>query len=119
VQTWNTFSCEFPIIKLNDCCSAVCISGNWLIAGVGKTSVMWDMATMKQISDPLQGHTDSVLSVAVHDGKIVSGSLDKTIRVWDIVTMKQISVPCKVILLQCQVWQFIIGRLCLGVKIRQ
>jgi WD40 repeat protein len=47
------------------------------------------MATMKQIGDPLQGHTDSVVSVAVHDGKIVSGSDYETIRVWNMVSMKQ------------------------------
>ena len=51
------------------------------------------MATMKQIGDPLQGHTSWVKSVAVCDGKIVSGSVDNTIRVWDMATMKQIGDP--------------------------
>jgi WD40 repeat protein len=62
-----------------------------LCIGVMMTIRVWNMAIMKQISDSLQGHTDSVRSVVVHDGKIVSESEDKTIRVWDMATMKQIS----------------------------
>jgi WD40 repeat protein len=43
----------------------------------------------------LEGHNDKVTSVAVCDGKIVSGSEDKTIRVWDMSTGKQIDTPWK------------------------
>jgi WD40 repeat protein len=30
-----------------------------------------------------EGHTGGVLSVAVHDNQIISGSIDKTIKMWD------------------------------------
>ncbi len=48
---------------------------------------MWDAVT-GTLDNTLQGHTDSVNSVAFnHDGsKIVSGSRDNTVRVWDMVT---------------------------------
>lgn len=38
----------------------------------------------------LQGHTDYVMSVAIYNGKIISGSCDKTIQVWVIDSMEQI-----------------------------
>jgi WD40 repeat protein len=46
---------------------------------------LWDIATMKNVST-LQGHTDSVLALALsRDGKILaSGSKDKTVKLWDI-----------------------------------
>ena len=48
-----------------------------------------------QVGSPLQGHTDSVSSVAFSpDGRhIVSGSFDKTIRVWDVQTGGQVGNP--------------------------
>ncbi|KAB5590791.1 WD40 repeat-like protein [Ceratobasidium theobromae] len=47
------------------------------------------------VLDPLQGHTDSVKSVAFSpDGtRILSGSLDETIRVWDGQTGKMVLDP--------------------------
>jgi WD40 repeat protein len=49
------------------------------------------MVKIKQISDLLQNHTASVMSMVVHDRKIVSRSFDVIIRVWNIKTIKQIS----------------------------
>jgi WD40 repeat protein len=48
-----------------------------------KTIRVWDMATMKTICNPLRGHTNDVVSVAVNNEKIVSAeSYDNTIKVW-------------------------------------
>jgi WD40 repeat protein len=46
---------------------------------------IWDIATAKQIGEPLLGHSDTVLSVSYSpDGKsIASGSFDGTIRLWN------------------------------------
>jgi WD40 repeat protein len=57
------------------------VSGNW-----GNTLCVWDLETGH--SRVLQGHTDSVRSVAVTpDGRrAVSGSKDNTLRVWDLET---------------------------------
>lgn len=48
--------------------------------------------TIKQIGDYLQGHIDYVMSVAVHNNKIISGK-DKIIWVWNMETLKQIGEP--------------------------
>jgi WD40 repeat protein len=60
-----------------------------------KTIRLWDAETGDAISKPLEGHSDSVNSVAFSpDGKrIVSGSDDKTIRLWDAETGDAISKP--------------------------
>ena len=54
-----------------------------------KTVRVWDAVT-GTLSNTLEGHSDSVESVAFSpdpDGtKIVSGSFDNTVRVWDAVT---------------------------------
>jgi WD40 repeat protein len=44
---------------------------------------------------PLEGHSESVLSVAFsHDGRrVVSGSFDKAIRIWDVKTGKTVRGP--------------------------
>ena len=50
-----------------------------------RTIQIWDAQTGGQVGHLLQGHTDSVISVAFsQDGRhIVSGSSDETIQVWD------------------------------------
>jgi hypothetical protein len=66
------------------------VSGSW-----DNTLRLWDAATGKPIGPPLQGHTNSVLSVAFSpDGRrIVSGSVDNTLRLWDAATGKPIGPP--------------------------
>ena len=51
--------------------------------------------TRKLVSDPFEGHTNFVISVAFSpDGKyIIPGSYDKTIRMWDAQTTKPVSDP--------------------------
>jgi WD40 repeat protein len=55
---------------------------------------LWDAATCKPISPPLQ-HTDSVNNVAFSpDGKtVLTGSSDRTARFWDTTTGKSIGAP--------------------------
>ena len=56
---------------------------------------LWDVQTGGQVGNPLQGHTDAVLSVAISpDGRhIVSGSSDNTVQLWDAHTGGQVGSP--------------------------
>ena len=60
-----------------------------------ETIRIWDAQTGKPLGDPLEGHTNTIYSVAFSpDGKyIVSASVDNTIRIWDAQTGKQIGTP--------------------------
>ena len=61
--------------------------GGRLASGSDKIVRVWNTAT-GELEDKLEGHTDTVLSVAFsHNGRfIVSGSGDETVRIWNIAT---------------------------------
>ena len=56
-----------------------------MISGSGNTLVVWDVEGGEELQI-LEGHTDSVMAVAVTpNGKnVISGSDDNTLRVWDV-----------------------------------
>jgi WD40 repeat protein len=69
-----------------------------IVSGSADRSVrIWNPATGMPIGEPLTGHTDSVLSVAVGEIKgrtvIVSGSADRSVRIWDPATGALIGEP--------------------------
>ena len=70
--------------------------GKTLASGSDDDTVrLWDVATGRQIGNPLTGHTGAVNSVAFSpDGKtLASGSDDDTVRLWDVATGRQIGQP--------------------------
>ncbi|THU94423.1 WD40 repeat-like protein, partial [Dendrothele bispora CBS 962.96] len=55
---------------------------------------IWDTQTGKQVSQPLQGHTDWATSVAYSpDGRYVASGSDHTVRIWDTQTGEQVGQP--------------------------
>ncbi|TVO66020.1 hypothetical protein FHP89_02370 [Denitromonas ohlonensis] len=103
LRFWTNRPNEDAIVTLNstaedaDVYQAVFSPDGTKIATAGKDGAvrLWNAATGQAIGAPLQGHTDSVLSVAFSpDGsRIVSGSWDKTLRLWDATTGQAIGAP--------------------------
>jgi len=61
--------------------------GSTLASGGGDYTVrLWDLASRRQVGEPLAGHTSWVMSVAFSpDGKtLASASVDQTVRLWDL-----------------------------------
>jgi WD40 repeat protein len=70
--------------------------GKTVASGAGDNLVrLWDVATRRQISLALTGHTGEINSLAFSpDGRtLASASADRTIRLWDIVTRRQLGGP--------------------------
>ena len=49
------------------------------------TIKVWDL-TAGKLEHTLTGHTDRVNSIAISNGKVISGSKDKTIKIWNLAT---------------------------------
>jgi len=55
---------------------------------------LWDVATHRQIGNPLAGHPRGVILVAFSpDGKTLAGAGNKSMRLWDTATHRQIGNP--------------------------
>ncbi|MEZ7125634.1 hypothetical protein ACBR40_09870 [Nonomuraea sp. AD125B] len=61
--------------------------------GVDRTVRMWDLATRKQLGDPLTGHDRGVVALAVTqvNGRPIAltAGEDRTVRTWDLLTREQ------------------------------
>ena len=57
--------------------------------------ILWDVASGQRVGAPLQGHTDSVTSLAFSpDGKaLATGSTDKTAILWDVASRSKVGDP--------------------------
>ena len=73
-------------------------NGRRIVSGSGdRTIQIWDAETGAAVGNPLEGHTDGVVSVVYSPNgrRIVSGSYDKTIRIWDAETGAAVGNPLK------------------------
>lgn len=58
-----------------------------VVSGSGdKTVKVWNMETGGEPLRTLEGHTSSVISLAMSGGRVASGSPDKTVNVWNVET---------------------------------
>ncbi|KAG0049189.1 hypothetical protein BGZ83_005992 [Gryganskiella cystojenkinii] len=82
---------EWPLLE-EDNIVLVCMyspDGKTFAVGLkGGSITLYNSSTWERIHSPLQGHEDSVFSLAysTESDKIVSGSFDKTVRLWDVKT---------------------------------
>ncbi len=68
--------------------------GSILASGSGDgTSILWDMASLSAVGNPLEGHSHSIDAVALNPaGSILAtGSFDNTVILWDVATQTRIS----------------------------
>ncbi|KAJ7463897.1 hypothetical protein B0H11DRAFT_83087 [Mycena galericulata] len=64
---------------------SVAINGSRIAAAIGNKVEVWDILSGQLVLGPLNGHKESVTSVAfsANGERLVSGSLDRTVRSWD------------------------------------
>jgi len=77
-------------------CLSYSPNGCYIVTGSLDTTIrIWDAETGDAVGKPLEGHTDSVESVAYSpDGRhIISGSGDNTIRIWNAETGSAVGKP--------------------------
>src|SRR5258706_2230527 len=86
---------QLPLTAVVEFCS---VSRQCIISRSDDCTIrIWDAETGAPVGDPLEGHTDLVLSIAYSpDGRyIISGSDDGTIRIWAAETGALVGSPIK------------------------
>ncbi|MGW0588972.1 WD40 repeat domain-containing protein [Streptosporangium sp. NPDC002607] len=72
---------------------------------------VWDLTTRQPIGEPMTGHTNFVVAVAVGEvsGRpvAVTGDVDGTVRVWDLITRQPLGEPMTS---HTRVWGVAVGR---------
>ncbi|KAG9074714.1 hypothetical protein FS749_013695, partial [Ceratobasidium sp. UAMH 11750] len=74
------------LVEREDNRSAAIPDGAYIVSGSDdKTIRIWDADTGQSIAQPLQGHTESISSVAYSPDSafVISGSHDNTVRIWN------------------------------------
>jgi hypothetical protein len=87
VRAWD-WSYDKPLLQKVPKCkqpvSAIAIHNTIIIMGCANGDIYKRDLSAPQKFTHLTGHNKSVLSVAIQDNIVVSGSEDKTVRVWDL-----------------------------------
>lgn len=77
--------------------AVVVAAGGWGDATHKLPVRVWDLVTHKPFGEPMVGHSDLVLTVALGEvngrAVAVTGSVDGTTRIWDLATRKQMGDP--------------------------